>query len=132
MRRLFAGGIDFGLDFERERPLRRCAMVSRSGLMKQEAGSSALAIERDPFRDEAVSVEDERGVRPPLRIWANMEACGDPRRRGVELDIEIDLVDQIIGGPVIFQANGLGAVGTHQILNLSNGKRGSAVGTPRS
>jgi hypothetical protein len=53
-----------------------------------------------------------------------MEAREHKCRLGVELDIEIDLVDQIVGRPVVFQANGLGAVGTHQNLNLSNGKQG--------
>ncbi len=40
----------------------------------------------------------------------------DSRRRRRELDIEIDLVDQIIRNPIVFQANGFGDVGTHQNL----------------
>ena len=94
------------------------AMVSWSGLTKLEARIERAAVERDPPGDEAVAVENERGVGPAQRIWADVQARDDPRRRRVELDIEIDLVDQIVGRPVVFQANGLGAVGTHQNLNL--------------
>jgi hypothetical protein len=34
----------------------------------------------------------------------------------VKLDIEIDLVDQIIGNPIVFQTNGFGDIGTHEYL----------------
>ena len=125
-----ADGVDFGLDFERERLLRRVrdgqlVRADEDGGRIERArrrARSRLATRPSPSRTSAAS-----GRPADSGEW---RAARRPASPGVELDIKIDLVDQIVGRPVIFQANGLGAVGTHQNLNLRTAKRGAAIGTP--
>ncbi len=57
---------------------------------------------------EVVAVENQRRAGRAGRIGAQAQARDDARGVGVEADVEIDRVDQIVRRAVIGQAYGLG------------------------
>ena len=71
---------------------------------------------RDKF--EAVAVKDERGGRRSLRVRLERELCDDPRRLGVEQNVELDGLDQPVGRAIIFEADGAVLFGAHDRLDV--------------
>ncbi len=62
-------------------------------------GRERLAIERDAFERKTLAVEHERlAARRHFGVWTQPELGGDARRLGLERHVEVDLLDQIVGG----------------------------------
>ena len=105
-------GVDLGLDFERERPVRR--LCDRELLRRGEKAATGqwLAVERQRSELEFLAVEHERrwrslGVRPDREL-------GTHRRCGcIERNIERHGFDEPVGRTVIFQADGTRFFGAH-------------------
>ena len=96
---MLAVGIAQRHDLERERLGGNRGDRERALVERVVLGASALAVEREALKRETFAVEHERpaagryfGVRP------QPELGGDARRLRIERDIELDLLDEIIGG----------------------------------
>jgi len=67
-------------------------------------------VEGKALKRQSLAVEHKRAsAGRDLRVGAQSEPGGDARRLGSERHVEIDLLDQIIGGGVVFQEFGLAA-----------------------
>ena len=90
-----------------------CAMREplRRGL--EFAGRQALPSSASALQVHLVAVEHQRRVAAALRVGAEREGRGHPRRGRVQPDIELDPVDQEVAGPVILKANDRSRVVTH-------------------
>ena len=82
---------------ERERAAAAAAaMVSALRRRLEGAGRQGAAVERERLQDELVPVEDQRRVAAAGRVGPQRQRRGDPGRRGMKPDVELDPVDQEI------------------------------------
>jgi hypothetical protein len=106
-------GIECGLDPEREGPRRRRLdrqPLRRDGVQRR---IERHLVEQDGIRRQLVAVEHERraGMAGRVRAQLQLRAHLGPRR--IEDDVEIDRVDQPIGGTIILEADQRGVFGAH-------------------
>src|SRR4030067_954159 len=99
-----------GDDFKGER-LRRNGGDAERGFPKLIVlGRQGFAVERKTLKRQAFAIEHEGApARRHLGVGAQSEFCGAARRLRVEGDVELDLLDEIIGGGVVFEEFGLAA-----------------------
>ena len=83
-------------------------MRKRQGVGRGDRGGiELLIIQENADRLQVVAVELQRRAGRSLGIGPQAEARDDARGAGVEADVELDRVDQIVRNPVIREADGL-------------------------
>ena len=125
-RQLGVGGrVDQRFDLQRERPVRRLrdgeAVRRRHIAVRRQRG----AVELERRKRQAIAVEHQRRG-GGCRIGLERQRRAHLGLRRVQRDIERDGLHQPVGRAVVFQADGLGDIGAHCMVQI-----GFDLGCPR-
>jgi hypothetical protein len=71
-------------------------------------------VECQPFQDQTVAIEHQGGIRRSAVARADSELRDDSRRLRRQIDVELDLVDQVVGRAVVFEPDDRGILGAHR------------------
>ena len=116
-------GIDGGLDFELESPVRRLRDGKLIGRGGEALGGQRLAVERDRDELEFVAIKHERH-RCARTAGLDFQLGVDPGLGRIERDVEIDALNEPIWGAIVRQADGTQFFGAHWVdLELPRARR---------
>ena len=106
------------LDLQRERAGGRRDDFQPVGRDRVVAIRQHAAVEREGGQAEVVAVEHQRRSRCRIARPLQRQACPNLCRAGREANVEMDRGDPVSRRPIVFEADGSGRVGAHEISFL--------------
>jgi hypothetical protein len=118
-----------GLDLQREGPVRWLRNGEPVGGRRIALAGELLAVDRERGELEFVAVEHYWRRRGGVRVGLELQRRPHSRFGGVERDVELHRIDEPVGRPIVFEANGASLLGAHHHI-FSSGQRKWAAPRP--